>query len=115
MILSHWRIFTDTKRTDGAHRLTLKLQAHVDRNFSKIKIEDYHKGGHVVTFDISHESDDWMTTVYEVISIAQQMGHGWSISGFIDEVLDLTSTCTSIVGIKMVSCSCPRPATAIAK
>ena len=109
MIPSHWRIFADTKRTDGAQRLTSKLQTQADRDFCEIKIEDYHKGGHVVTFDIFHEGDDWKTAVYDVIRCAQHMGHGWSISGFIEEEFDLVSTGSSIAGIKMVSCFCARP------
>ena len=109
MALSHWRISTDTKKTEAAHRLATKLQTRIARDVREINVDDYHKGGHVVTFDIEHKFDDWAATVYDVISCAQQMGHGWSISGFIDEELDLATTGTLIGGIKMVSCFCPRP------
>ena len=78
-------------------------------------VNDYDKGGHVVTFDIEHDFDDWTATVYDLISCAQRMGHGWSIKGFIDEELDLIASGTSIPGIKMVSCFCPRPGTQNAK
>ncbi|EMI17066.1 hypothetical protein RMSM_06011 [Rhodopirellula maiorica SM1] len=43
------------------------------------------------------------------------MGQGWSISGFVDEELDLIATGASIAGIKMVHCFCPRPGTPNAK
>ena len=115
MTPSHWRIFTDTKKPDSARRLALKLQAQGGHEFHELKVDDYHKGGHVVTFDIGHEFDDWAAVAYDVISCAQQMGHGWSISGFIEEELELISTGTSIAGIKMVSCFCPRPGTQNAK
>jgi len=115
MALSHWRIFTDTKKPESACRLVAKLQARTDRNFGELNVNDYHKGGHVVTFDIDHEFDDWPTTVYDVIACAQLIGHGWSISGFIDEEMDLIANGTSISGIKMVSCFCPRPGTPNAK
>lgn len=111
MIPSHWRIFTDTNRTEGAQRLTSKLQSRADRDFCKITIEDYHKGGHAVTFDIFHEVDDWKSAVYDVIQCAQQVGHGWAISGFIDEEFELVSTGSSIAGIKLITCFCPRPGT----
>lgn len=115
MVLSHWRIFTDTKKPEAARRLIAKLKTRVDRSFGEITVDNYHKGGHVVTFDIEHEFNDWIAAVYDVISCAQQMGHSWSIGGFIDEELDLIATGTSISGIKMVSCFCPRPGTPNAK
>lgn len=115
MALSHWRVFTDTKKPEAARRLVAKLQARIDRNCGQMIVDDSHKGGHVVKFDIEHEFDDWIATVYDVLSCAQKMGHGWSISGFIDEELDLIANGASISGIKMVSCFCPRPGTPDAK
>jgi len=115
MALSHWRIFTDTKKSEAAGSLATKLQANIDRNFREINVDDYHEGGHVVTFDIEHEFDDWPATVYDVISCAQRIGHGWSISGSVDEEFDLIATGSPISGIKMVSCFCPRPGTPNAK
>lgn len=111
MVLSHWRIYTDTKRPEDAQYMAMKVQAQVVRDFTDIKIDDYHKGGHVVTFDISHEFEAWQAVVCDVIGCAQRMGRGWSISGFIDEELDLISNDLSIPGIKMVSCFCARPGT----
>ncbi|MCA9170866.1 MAG: hypothetical protein KDB23_24490 [Planctomycetales bacterium] len=115
MALSHWRIFTDTKTPEAARRVIARLQARVDRSFGQMTVNDYHKGGHEVTFDFEHEIDDWASTVYDVISCAQQMGHGWSINGSIEEELNLTGTVASISGVKMVSCYCPRPGTPNAK
>jgi hypothetical protein len=102
-------------RPETALQLTNKLQACIDRTFREIVTKDYEKGGHVVTFDIEHDCADWTATVYDLISCAQRMGHGWSIKGFIDEELDLIATGTSIPGVKMVSCFCPRPGTQNAK
>jgi len=115
MTPSHWRIITDTKKPDSARRLALKLRALGGREFKEINVADYIKGGHIVTFDIGHDFSDWTAVAIDVISCAQQMGHGWSISGFIEEELELFSTGTSVAGIKMVSCYCPRPGTPNAK
>src|SRR5690606_16523498 len=101
MAFSHWRVFTDTRKPEAARRLVAKLQARIDRNLGPMIVEDYHKGGHVVTFDVEHEFDDWPAAVYDIISCAQQMGHGWSIGGFIDKELDLIANGASISGIKM--------------
>ena len=111
MAVSHWRIVTDTRRPDAAERLAAKLQALLGRAFREMNVDAYHKGGHVVAFDMEHDIRDWEATVYDVISCAQQMGQGWSISGCITEELDLVTTRTAIAGIKMVSCFCPRPGT----
>jgi hypothetical protein len=51
-----------------------------------------------VPFDIEHEIDDWTATVYDVILSAQQMGYGWSISGFIDEELNMTRLAHPFLG-----------------
>jgi hypothetical protein len=115
MVVSHWRVFTDTNRPEAAQRLTAKLQAQTGREFRQIGINDYHKGGHVVTFDIQHEIDQWEAAAYDVIACAQRMAAGWTLSGSIDEELDLIATKTSVAGIKMVSCFCPRPGSPNAK
>lgn len=111
VFLSQWRIFSDTKDADAAERFTAKLQKRVDHTFREIVVDHYHKGGHLVTFTIEHEFDDWIATVYDVIAFAQRMGYGWSISGFIDEELDLIATDLSIAGIKLVTCHCARTGT----
>jgi hypothetical protein len=115
MAVSHWRVFTDTKKREVAEHLTAKLQSRVGRTFQDIVVYDYHKGGHVVTFNIEHDFDQWQGVAYDVIACAQQLGHGWSLSGFIDEELELISTGISVAGIAMATCFCPRPGTPNAK
>ncbi|EMI17067.1 hypothetical protein RMSM_06012 [Rhodopirellula maiorica SM1] len=39
-------------RPDAAERIVAKLRARVDRAFCGATVNDYHKGGHVVTFDV---------------------------------------------------------------
>jgi hypothetical protein len=111
MAVSHWRIFTDTRKPEAAQRLTEKLQSRAGRDLREIAIDEYHKGGHVVTFNMVHECEQWNTTVHDVIVCAQEMGHGWSIGGFAEEELDLTSTGSSIPGIKLLTCFCRRSET----
>lgn len=111
VIVSHWRVFTDTKRTETAKRLIARLQHESDRKFLDTTAESYHKGGHVVMFKLVHDFETWPEGVYDLLVCAQHMGHGWSIGGWVEEEIDLWSSCFSIPGIKAATCFCPRPGT----
>ncbi len=115
MVTSHWRVFTDSSKQEVAKRVIADLECRTARRFQNVHVDAYHKGGHVVTFDIEHNEDDWCRNAYDIIVCSQNMATGWSIAGQIEEDFDLMTTKTSIVSVKMITCSCARPGTANAK
>lgn len=108
---SHWRIFTDTKTPEKALKLITKLKTRLDREPADVRVEPYHKGGHVVSLDLSHDAERWNDVVVDILTCAQTIGFGWSLSAFVQEEIELTTTHTSVAGIKMINCFCARPGT----
>jgi len=109
MVVSRWRVFTETSDSEAARLLISRLQESANCEFLSVAINDYHKGGHVATFDVGHDVRSWQAAVYAIITCAQMMGRSCSVAGLIEEEIDLVIADTTISGVELVTCQCFRP------
>lgn len=105
---SHWKVFTNTNTSEKAIKVTGRLQRLLEREPISARAEPYHKGGHVVTFAITHEHAQWNDTVVDVLACAQTIGYGWTLHSSIEHEVDLVTTEASVAGIEMIHCTCAR-------
>ncbi len=57
-----------------------------------VSVEKYLNKGCLSTCSVELESKDWTQLVYKTILFAQRFGYGWSISGSIEEEVNLSTT-----------------------
>ena len=110
-MISHWRIFTDTKTAEKALRLHAKLMERTTLICKEPTAAAYHKGGHTVEFTLEHSAPDWPQLVFDVLCVAQQLGYGWHLGSFVAEELDLWSTGCSVPGVSNIHVFAPGPGT----
>ena len=100
---SHWRIFTDAKSEEKALRLYARLMRRTPiRSFEPPVVFAYPKGGYTVGFTLRHDTKDWPTLVFDVLCTAQRLGHGWHLTGFVADELDMWATGCSVAGVSNV-------------
>lgn len=105
---SHWRVFTNANTPEKALRLLNRLQGRLGREPSRVQAQPYHKGGHVVTFMLTHDSAEWSDTVLDVLACAQSVGRIWTLHPPIQHEVDLVTTEAPVAGVEMIQCTCAR-------
>ena len=105
----HWKAWTPATTVEKARRVGEPLLERIGGDRTSLQIEPYPKtNGHVLSFVVRVDQRTWADAVLAVLSTAQSVGHGWGISGAIEEELDLTANRVSAVGISMLSCRIKR-------
>ena len=63
-------------------------------------VEPYHKGGTSAQFELSIADRDWPDAVLACLRMAQSFGYSWSLSGDVDNEIELTATRLAVPGIE---------------
>jgi hypothetical protein len=100
------RLFITAKRRPTAERIAarfLKMAGVVSQRAEWLPYEKI--GGWRGTFrwNIDRHERDWSTIVCDSIATAQQIGHGWTITGSIDQGLELSTNKPRGAGVTMIT------------
>jgi hypothetical protein len=88
------RFFVSAKRRDAAERVAARTMEIAELTATASEWRPYEKiGGWVGTFRwfVDRPDDEWPLTVFDLLAVAQRIGHGWTMSGRIEEGLDLST------------------------
>ncbi len=99
---SHWTIWVDANKKSGSEKLLNRVLKRIDVEAKDIQIKPYHKGGHTISFQITHNDGSWNDIVIECIALGQRTAHGWGIYGDIFEDPSGSSNNTNVAGVDMI-------------
>jgi hypothetical protein len=98
--------------------LRVTLDAHNEKNaqttLSRLRktiggemasLEPYHKGGFTACLAIDLPAGTWPELVVAALSLAQDFGYGWEVTGGIDEEVELNASRFRLAGITSASLS----------
>jgi hypothetical protein len=98
MFAAVWRLFLQTSEPKKAQRLLGSLPASFAQHNSW-DVRPYHKGGVVAEARALYPLASWEEVVCELLREAQLIGRCWTVTGHIDEALDLHANEFSVTGI----------------
>ena len=105
----YWKIFTDANTKNKANRVLSRFISELDINTNSSKVEPYHKGGFICTFDSDITFPSWQDNIFLALQLAQKVGRGWILTGDINNEVDAWSNDSSISGVTniqlQVSCN----------
>jgi hypothetical protein len=98
-----WRMWVDAGTEAKALKLCDRVLERMERSASGIRVEPYPKtGGFVVSFAVALEHARWNDAVVEAIALGQRVGHGWVLSGWIEDGPAASSNVTNVAGVKSI-------------
>ncbi len=97
-----WKLFVNCNSADASRRLSSAFLKMISRRSALVGIEPHDEGGFVVRLKSVLESPSWAGQVLEVIQLAQSVGYGWTLSGCIEEEIQLGSSATRIGGVQAI-------------
>ena len=98
---AHLRLIIDAKSERSALRVVERLRRLVEAEVESI--EPYNKGGFECCLALSVAGASWPDKVVSVVSAAQSFGYGWTISGSIDEEVDIVASRFSVPGLEFAN------------
>lgn len=102
-MISHWTIWTDSKREQSSVVQLQKVAALMGRTPIRHGLIAYPKtGGHKVSFDVALEATRWNDAVVECIDLGQRVARDWGLTGSVLEDAGASSTSTSVSGVAMI-------------
>jgi len=104
------KIFTDAKSGKKAFVVLSKIKSKIHSHSLSEKCEPYHKGGYVCSIEIRLPSSSWEEIPYNLLSLCQNIGSAWKISGNIEEEFDAWSNESNVQGVNSVHVQCLRQA-----
>ena len=98
----HWKVYTAATTSDKANKVLGRVLKVLAVEHSSEKIEPYHKGGFVCSFNTCASAVKWPEIVLESLSFAQAIGRGWVLTGDIQRELDAWSNESTVVGVQSI-------------
>lgn len=105
---AHWRIFANVSNENKAETVLKHFLKELDTSPNETHIEIYHKGGFLLTIETITKNENWAEVVLELLTLAENAGRGWQISGSIQDELDLWTNESSVGGVQSVNLQCLR-------
>jgi hypothetical protein len=105
-MISYWFLTFETTDLRKAEKLFHRLLEKIGRpGVSSESTSSHSTPGIRFIATIELNSSSWRDAVFELIELAQSVGHGWVIQGSVnDDFSLLASDGISISGIKMIEC-----------
>jgi hypothetical protein len=97
-----YKIFTDCSSKEAAAKVAKRYFSTIGSEPSTLTIAPYHKGGFLIAGAIPISAHNWPEVIFEALSIAQNVGRAWVITGNIDEELDAWSNDSAISGVSSI-------------
>jgi hypothetical protein len=98
-----WRMWVGARTEEKALKLCDQLLERMGKETSeKVAEPDPKTGGFMVSFVTGLEHERWNDAVVEAIALGQRVGHGWALSGSIDDDPRGWSGRTSITGVDSI-------------
>ena len=99
MKYSHWQLHTSAKNEKNAsvvlNRAAKKMEVEpVDVEFSFDK-----EHGNLIAFSVEHDAQEWSEFIYQIFLLAQRIGFGWCLTGYIDKDPDASTEHTNLSGV----------------
>ncbi len=98
----YWRIFTDASTPEKAKKVMGWVVAKLAVSYREEKVEPYHKGGFVCSFEVTPNGRVWPEVVIESLALAQLIGRSWVLSGDIENGIDVWSNDSSVRGVQNI-------------
>jgi hypothetical protein len=107
-----WKAWLDAHTVEASQRVCKRIEEKLGLELHELKVEPYHKGGHVVSWVCLHEAPDAAAFMIDVIGCGQQIASGWRLGGSVhDELEGLVSRSgghqISVSGITMLTWRAP--------
>ena len=103
-----WAIYTETKSKEKAKIILAKISKMLEIELGDTIIQQNDKGGCSCVFSQIISSENWKESVFECLSIAQKVGYFWSVSGNIEEEIDIWSEKIKLTGVKAINATCEK-------
>ena len=103
LMKSQWKVFLDTKSDTSAERVARRVFDALGVSPNSKKVAKYHKGGHVLTFDLVIGYDSRAEAIVGVIQTGQKIAREWQIRGAIENGPSASSHRCEIPGVEYVS------------
>ena len=87
-----FKIFHISAKPENATKAIKKMKKHNNADFEIIKVEKYLNKGSLALCETTIKSIEWKDKVFEVLKFAQTFGLSWSISGDIEEEINISTT-----------------------
>lgn len=99
---SNWKLWVDARTETTAHKLLDRVLKRMGAEASGVEITPYDKGGHLISFHITHAHQSWSNLVLECIALGQRTAHGWAIYGDIYQDPGSSSSTSNVAGVDMI-------------
>lgn len=101
-----WKMWVDARTEEKALKLCDRILKRMEKDSSERRAEPYPKtGGYVVSFTTDLEHARWNDAVVEAIALGQRVGHGWTLSGSVEDNVSGWSNRTNIAGVESIEWS----------
>lgn len=97
-------MWVDAKTEEKALKLCDRVLQRMERAATEKSVEPYPKTGvYVVSFVIGLEHARWNDAVVETIALGQRVGHGWALSGSVEDDPGGWSNRTNVAGVESIT------------
>lgn len=104
-----WKMWVSAKTEEKALKLCERILVRMEKDAHEKSVEPYPKtGGFVVSFTTELLDVRWNDAVVEAISLGQRVGHGWALSGSVEDDPAGWSNTTNVSGVEAIRWSLSR-------
>lgn len=98
-----WKIWVNARTEEKALKLCDRILVRMEQDAAEKSAEPYPKtGGFVVSFVTELGGGRWNDAVIEAISLGQRVGHGWVLTGSVEDDPGGWSNRTSVSGVESI-------------
>ena len=102
MKYSHWQIHTSAKNEKNAQVVLNKALKNMGVNAIDIEFNFDKEHGNLISFSIEHKASEWSEFIYQILLLAQTVGFGWNLTGYIDQDPDASTEHSNISGVSFI-------------
>lgn len=105
----NWKMWVSAKTVEKALKLCDRILGRMEKDATEKSVEpDPKTGGFVVSFTTELVSVRWNDAVVEAITLGQRVGHGWALSGGVEDDPSGWSDRTNVSGVEAIEWSLRR-------
>lgn len=102
MRTSRWKVWCDAASDRAARKTLDRVVSRMGVTPTDVAMGPYDEGGFVISFQLAHGSCTWAEHVVDLIRLGQRVGHGWCLSGSVDQDPEGTSNECGVPGVAMI-------------
>lgn len=99
---SHWQIHTSARNEKNARVVLNRALQNMGSDAVDIGFNFDGEHGNLISFSIQHDVTEWGEFIYQILLLAQTVGFGWNLTGYIDQDPDASTEHTNLSGVSFI-------------